>query len=65
VRYDPLESMGITSGLNPTNIKEAFKTINDLIFKSQKHNDEFYKYKGFWAWFKNMVNIDDAMVKKA
>lgn len=57
--------MGITSGLNPSNIKEAFKTINDMIFKSQKQNDEFYKYKGFWPWFKNMVNIDDAMVKKA
>jgi hypothetical protein len=57
--------MGITNGLNPDNIKQAFKTINQSVFKHQKQDHEFYKYKGFWSWFRNMVMIDDAMTKKA
>ena len=33
--------------------------------KREKQENEFYKPKGFWAWLRGMIIIDDAMMKKA
>lgn len=64
-RYNPLETLNLNADIDESDIVEAFKDQNFNDLKYKKQDIEFYKYKGFWAWVRGMIVIDDAMMRKA
>ena len=65
IRYNPIESLKISSDIDESELKEAYKNLNALSLKQRKQDLEFYKYKGFWAWIRGMIIIDEEMMKKS
>lgn len=64
-RYNPLESLNLEKVADESALLNAFKDINFNDLKYKKQDIEFYENKGFWAWIRGIVVIDDEMLKKA
>lgn len=64
-KYNPVETFKLENLFNEAEIKETVIDLDALQYKRRQQDIEFYRYKGFWAWVRGMVLIDDEMLRKA
>lgn len=62
-RYNPFEWLNIDFIFDESGLQEAYKDVKEENYKKAKEDKEFHKYKGFLAWLRGMIIIDEDVIK--